>query len=110
MLGREGFIRLCSGGITGLACGLLCLTFNSVFRYIQLALKRVLIIQICFSKPRPRVKTRGIGALWIYSIHPRDKSRGFLRGGVNSMTQPGRIGICSYIPGRNDSKGPRPFL
>ncbi len=36
-------------------------------------------------KPRPRVKTRGIGTLRTYSIHPRDKSRGFLRGGVNNL-------------------------
>ena len=34
------------------------------------------------SKPRPRVKRRGIGGPGFISIHPRDKSRGFLRGGV----------------------------
>jgi hypothetical protein len=34
-------------------------------------------------KPGPCVKTGGIGVPWIYSIHPRDKSRGFLRDGVN---------------------------
>jgi len=48
------------------------------------------------SKPRPRVKTRGIGVHRIYSIHPRDKSRGFLRGGVNQYGQEVKLLNAKY--------------
>lgn len=45
------------------------------------------------SKPRPRIKMRGIGALRIYSIHHRDKSRGLLLGGVKLSSYRGASAV-----------------
>jgi energy-coupling factor transport system ATP-binding protein len=54
---------------------------REIFRHLDLFRQLGLRIPV---NPDPALKHGALGFPRIYSIHPRDKSRGFLRGGVNT--------------------------